>query len=64
MKFYVGGSHCDICRNLLSADMSEVKVGYRFAYFVCCVFFVIFNYLLYLFILVGIFLIALVTFNL
>ena len=52
MKFYVGGSHCDICRNLLSADMSEVKVGYRFAYFVCCVF------------LVGIFLIVLVTFNL
>ena len=47
----VGGIHYHMCSNLLSADVSEVSVGYRFAYFIRCVFLVILNYSLYLFIL-------------
>ena len=50
IKQNVGVSHNHMCSNLVLADISEVSVGYLFAYLILCVFF-IFNYLLYLFIL-------------
>ena len=53
-----------MCSNLLSADMSEMNVGYRLAYFILLCRFVILNYSLYLCILLNFFLIVLVTINL
>ena len=52
-----------MCNNLLLADMSEMNVGYRLAYFILLCRFVILNYSLYLFILLNFFLLVLVTIN-